>query len=179
MNCELSKKQLRRLIRERKAAMAPEQMQEEADLVFQDIEQTDIFQNAHTILLYYSLPDELPTHRVVERWATMKEVYLPRVAGKDLEIVRYDGHLDDNNSFHVPEPVGPAVDIVPDIIIVPGMAFDTEGHRLGRGGGFYDRLLSRMHTFTIGVALNCQICHDIPCEPHDCTMHMVMTSNPR
>ncbi|MBQ7690412.1 MAG: 5-formyltetrahydrofolate cyclo-ligase [Muribaculaceae bacterium] len=172
----LLKKQLRREMRERKATVTPQAKQAEADAVFAAIEHLEAFAQARTVLLYYSMPDELPTHRVVNRWAKCKQVYLPRVAGDDLELVCYDGRLDDNNPFHIAEPVGPAIDITPDLVIVPGVAFDQQCNRLGRGRGYYDRLLPSSAALTVGVALTCQIVDHVPCEPHDQPIDIVVTA---
>ena len=170
------KKQLRREMRERKTAMTDEQKQAEADAVFAAIEQLDVFAAAHTVLLYYSLPDELPTHSVVERWAAMKDVLLPRVKGENLELVLYNGLLDDNNAFHIAEPVGSPCDVTPDLVIVPGVAFDRFCNRMGRGRGFYDRLLNHSRCYTIGVALSCQMVEQVPGESHDRPLDTVVTA---
>ncbi len=176
MNVSALKKQLRRVMRERKAAMTEEQKQLEAVAVFSAIEHTTAFADARSVLLYYSLPDELPTHQAVQRWATMKDLYLPRVSGDDLELVRYNGILDDNNPFHIAEPVGPPCRISPDLVIVPGVAFDSRCNRMGRGRGFYDRMLNNAHSYTIGVALSCQMVERVPCEPHDRPLDAVVTA---
>ena len=173
----MQKKALRRLMRQQKAACTPQQKQAEADKVFAAIEALPEFAHARRVLLYYSLPDELPTHAVLDRWHAMKEVYLPRVVGDDLEIVRYDGTLSDDNDFHIGEPVGPAVEVALDMIIVPAVALDASCRRMGRGRGYYDRLLSQHDVFTVGVALECQLVDAVPCEPHDRALHAVVTAS--
>lgn len=60
--------------------------------------------------------------------------------------------------------------------LVPGCAFDTEGHRLGRGGGYYDRLLADVRGMRIGIALQTQMVDSIPLESHDATMNIVVTN---
>ena len=170
------KKALRRLMRELKSQVRQEQKQSEADTVFAAIEATPEFSQAKSILLYYSLPDELPTHDVLQRWHGMKKIYLPRVKGEDLEIVAYDGTLDDDNDFHIGEPVGPALDVVPDMVIVPAVALDTRCHRMGRGRGYYDRLLTDSSSFKMGVALDCQLVENVPCEPHDQPLDAIATA---
>lgn len=181
MNAELTiaqqKTALRKLMRQRKAAVAPEQKQAEADLVFGAVERLPQFAQASRVLLYCSLPDELPTHRVLERWSGMKEVYLPRVKGDDLEIVRYDGALSDDNAFHIGEPSGEPVDFVPELVIVPAVALDVHCRRMGRGKGYYDRLLAQGDTFKVGVALQCQLVENVPCEPHDQPLDAVVTAS--
>ena len=173
----IEKTELRKLMRARKRALDETQKQRAADAVFAAVEALDVFRNAQHILLYYSLPDELPTHRIVQRWAQSKTVYLPRVKGDDLEIVPYDDSLSDDNAFHIGEPQGEAVDpACLQMIVVPGVAFDLHGNRMGRGKGFYDRLLATTpRAFKLGVALDCQIVDDIPVEPHDKPMDAILT----
>ena len=105
---------------------------------------------------------------------------MPRVKGDDLEIVPYLGadSLDDNNKFHIGEPVGEAVDpSCLELIIVPAVALDEKRNRLGRGKGYYDRLLSTTHCPTIGVACGFQLVEEVPVEPHDRPLDYVVTSD--
>ena len=175
------KKQLRREMRQRKAALTPEQKLAEAQVVFSAVEQMPEFRHADSVLFYYSLPDELPTHEMVQRWLEAgKNIYLPRVVGDDLEIVPYHGaqSLDDNNKFHIGEPVGDAVDAsCLELIIVPAVALDAKRNRLGRGKGFYDRLLSTISCPTIGVVCDFQLVDEVPVEPHDRPLDCVVTSD--
>ncbi|MBP3737663.1 MAG: 5-formyltetrahydrofolate cyclo-ligase [Muribaculaceae bacterium] len=171
------KKALRRIMRERKKEITPADKQAEADRVFATIETMEAFQQAQNILLYYSLPDELPTHSILDRWHRIKHVFLPRVKGDDLDIVAYTGVLDDNNAFHIGEPVGPVVDFIPELIIVPAVALDCACHRMGRGRGYYDRLLNASKSYKIGVALECQLVTQVPCEPHDQKLDAVVTAS--
>ena len=103
----MTKKELRQQMKQLKG-MTPEAVKHvEADMVFNMIEKMPAWQQAQHILCYWSLPDELPTHEMVQRWLEAgKNIYLPRVVGDDLEIVPYHGaqSLDDNNKFHIGEP---------------------------------------------------------------------------
>ena len=73
----------------KKASLSAEDKQREADMVLRSIEKMPCFQKAQSVLMYYSLPDELPTHNFVQKWAAEKKVYLPRVVGDELEIAIY------------------------------------------------------------------------------------------
>ena len=175
----MTKKELRQQIKQLKA-MTPAAVREvEADMVFNKIRSMPVWQHAQHILCYWSLPDELPTHEAVNRWLALgKNIYLPRVKGEDLEIVPYQGpkSLDDNNPFHIGEPVGDAVDpACLELIIVPAVALDK--HRIGRGKGFYDRLLSTTTCPTIGVACGFQLVDEVPVEPHDRPLDYVVTAD--
>ena len=177
----MTKKELRQQIKQLKA-MTPVAVREvKADMVFNTIKAMPVWRQAQHILCYWSLPDELPTHETVNSWlADGKNIYLPRVKGDDLEIVPYHGaqSLDDNNKFHIGEPVGDSVDpSCLELIIVPAVALDPQRNRLGRGKGFYDRLLSASICPTIGVVCDFQLVDEVPVEPHDRPLDCIVTSD--
>ena len=178
---KMTKKELRQQIKQLKGMMPMAMREVEADMVFNTIQAMPAWQQAQHILCYWSLPDELPTHETVNRWLEQgKSIYLPRVKGDDLEIVPYHGaqSLDENNRFHIGEPVGGAVDAsCLELIIVPAVALDAKRNRLGRGKGFYDRLLSSTKCPTIGVVCDFQMVDEVPVEPHDRPLDCVVTSD--
>lgn len=149
---------------------------EQAVAVWRRVEATPEWQQARTVLLYAALPDELPTASFIERHRRDKQLFLPRVVGDNLEIAAIaDGQLTEGE-FGIMEPMGVAVE--PDMLhlaIVPGLAFTTRGERLGRGRGYYDRLLRRASFATIGVALDRQVIPEIPTEPHDAVLDIIIT----
>lgn len=148
-----------------------------ADKVFEKLEQTAAFMMSEKILMYHSLPDELETHRFLKKWAGKKNFFLPRVNGVNLDILPYDESRLELGSFHIEEPTGTnTVDAEEiELIIVPAVAFDKKGHRLGRGKGFYDRLLGQTKATKIGIGYEFQVMDEIPTEPHDVAMDIVIT----
>lgn len=150
---------------------------EAAEMAFGRLEETAAFMMADRILMYHSLPDELSTHRFLEKWNKQKTFYLPRVNGVNLEILPYDQSRLELGAFHIEEPTGTdAVDVNQiELIIVPAVAYDRNGNRLGRGKGFYDRLLASTKATKIGVAYEFQLVDEIPAEPHDVPMDMIIT----
>ena len=177
----MTKKQLRQQIKQLKAMTPVALRHVEADMVFKTIQTMPVWKQAQHILCYWSLPDELPTHEAVNQWlAEGKSIYLPRVKGDDLEIVPYHGaqSLDEDNKFHIGEPVGEPVDAsCLELIIVPAVALDANRNRLGRGKGFYDRLLNSTSCPTIGVVCDFQLVDEVPVEPHDQPLDCVVTSD--
>lgn len=171
---------LRKQMRKRKRLITTDQKLADEQVVFSRILDHNLLADAHHILLYYSLPDELPTHATVVKWSQMLNVniYLPRVKGDEIEVVPYSGaeSMSDDNPFHIAEPIGDAVDHnILDLVIVPGVAFDRHGNRMGRGKGYYDRLLSYGQLRTIGVGHDCQLLESIPCEHHDRPLDYIVT----
>lgn len=83
-----------------------------------------------------------------------------------------------SGKFGILEP-GPEAELIPpnalDLVLVPGVGFDLMGHRLGRGKGFYDRLLGQVHGIKCGVAYEEQMVSQIPIEPHDVPMNCIVT----
>lgn len=137
------------------------------------------FQVAKTVLLYYSLPDEVNTHGLIERWYRRKRLLLPVVKGTELELRLYRGsnHMA-TGAFGIAEPEGtPFTDYAAiTLAVVPGMAFDVQGNRLGRGKGFYDRLLPQlMQARKIGICFPYQLTDNIPADPSDFRMDDIIT----
>ena len=172
----MNKAEVRKYVKQLKAEMSESRKLAEATIVWQKVEMLDEFKKAKNILLYYSLHDELPTHEFVERWHKGKNIYLPKVSGEDLQIIKYDGTNLQQGSFKIYEPVGEPVEpSIIDIIIVPGIAFDMSCNRMGRGRGFYDRLLRATKALKIGVAFDCQIQKVVPTDDHDIPMNFVIS----
>lgn len=148
-----------------------------ADEVFDRLEQSAPFQLAEKILMYHSLPDELPTLRFLRKWQTRKRFFLPRVNGVNLEILPFNESRLELGAFHIEEPIGnETVDPSEiELMVIPAVAFDRKGTRLGRGKGFYDRLLCDCKATKMGVGYDFQLFDELPREPHDVPMDVVVT----
>lgn len=135
---------------------------------------------AGTILLYAAMREEVDLAGAVGplREQGVRTLF-PRVRGDELELVAAADLLTLQLGHRgVREPAGRAVDpAVVDAAVVPGVAFDPRGGRLGAGGGHYDRLLARLSdgTARIGVAFTCQLVPHVPTEPHDERVEVVVT----
>lgn len=171
------KTEIRKKIRDLKVLMTEMDRLAAADSVFERLEHTAAFMLAENILMYHSLPDELETVRFLKKWNGKKRFFLPRVAGVNLELLPYnESNLKDGYN-HIQEPSGSDVFPVEDIemIVVPGIAFDRKGRRLGRGKGFYDRLLAGSKATKIGIGYEFQLVDEVPTESHDIPMDIVIT----
>lgn len=143
------------------------------------LEKSVAFMMADKILMYHSLPDELSTIDFIDKWHTRKHFFLPRVNGVNLDVLPYDRTRLQYGSFHIEEPTGDDIEDIDNIelIIVPGIAYDNRGNRVGRGKGYYDRLLSRTKATKIGIGYDFQLLDEIDSEPHDITMDIVITDS--
>ncbi len=145
--------------------------------VFANLEKCAAFVVASNILMYHSLPDELPTRAFLKKWSGRKRFFLPRVNGVNLDILPYDESRLELGAFHIEEPTGTnTVDASEmELIVVPAVAYDRKGTRLGRGKGFYDRLLASTKATKVGIAYEFQVLDEIPAETHDVPMDMVIS----
>ena len=177
---ELSAKRiLRQSIRMIKASYSREELEALSLSLLRVLEQHPCFVQARTVLLYHSLPDEVFTHAFIDRWCVEKEIVLPTVVGDDLELHLYTGpECLSLGNYGILEPSG---ELFTDfdritLAVIPGMAFDLQGNRLGRGKGYYDRLLPRLsHAYKLGLCFPFQILdEEIPHEPHDCRVDTVL-----
>ncbi|HEX4085602.1 MAG TPA: 5-formyltetrahydrofolate cyclo-ligase [Chthoniobacteraceae bacterium] len=140
------------------------------------------WQAAGTVAFYAAQPSEPDLAPLLD--TPGKEFCFPRTAGAALEFHRCHTHdllrpgpwkLREPDPAHC--PVIPAAGI--DLLFIPGLAFTREGGRLGRGGGYYDRFLSRTHprAVKIGVCFHSQLAPSLPLEMHDLEMDLVVTEN--
>lgn len=137
------------------------------------------FRAATTVLLYHSLKDEVDTHEFIRNWSREKRILLPVVVGDDLELRLYTGPEDlKPGAYDIEEPTGELFTDYADIdfIAVPGVAFDRNGNRLGRGKGYYDRLLPRIPSaYKAGICFPFQLVEEVPAEPFDIRMDEIIT----
>lgn len=163
-----------------KQACAPDELARRSAAIVRTIVQHPLFQQAHTVLLYHSLPDEPDTHCLLQDWCDRKRLLLPVVQGSGLVLRSYTSQTPMiKGAFHISEPSG--LDFTDfsaiDLALVPGVAFDSAGHRLGRGGGYYDRLLAGTafrSVYKIGLCFGFQRYAELPHEPHDVAVDEVV-----
>lgn len=175
------KKDLRNYIRKQKSLCSPDQLAAMSETVAGSIMFGGQWGVASTILLYYPLADEVDVRPLIHMaYQAGHRVLLPVVAGKELELRLYEGEESlREGAYNIMEPVG---SLFPqeeydqiELAIIPGMAFDAMGHRLGRGKGYYDRLLPQLTAaYKIGVCYPFQFVSDVPSEEHDVRMNEVI-----
>ncbi len=147
----------------------------------------ELFQQAKTVGAYIPLPDEVDITPLFsfdsfvaqDRQLQEKTFYIPAFdeASGGYRLAELTPELKPGK-FGIPEPEDPV--FAPeelDLIIMPGVAFDRAGHRLGRGGGFYDRLLPQYHATRLGICFEFQCLESIPSESHDCNVDLLITES--
>lgn len=163
------KKAIRKMIAEKKKTITKEEKDRLSDIILEKLEKSEHFINAQNVLLYYSLPDEVQTEKFIKKWNNIKNIILPVVNGNDLLLRKYNSSIIASGHYSIMEPtkgelINPS-DI--DFAIIPGVAFDQSNNRLGRGKGFYDRLLPQLNCKMVGLAFHFQMIENIPIEVFD------------
>ena len=180
MTAPIQKAALRAEVRARLRAMAAEAQEVESRRACEALLASEVYAGVESILLYVPLRGELDVRLVMERAvADGKSVALPRF---NPETQAYDAYFVGaeplvRGPFDILEPTqsNPAPVNRLDLIVAPGLAFDLRGRRLGRGKGFYDRLLAAAKGVKCGICFEEQLLPEIPVEPHDVLLDFLAT----
>ena len=159
----MDKKQLRKEIREKKRAMTPEEIREKSRILMEKLLKTELYQKADTLYGYL---------------AEGKRVAVPKVYGEEMRFL----YLEDLSQVApgyggIPEPIAdsPVAEDPHALVLMPGLAFDREGHRIGYGGGFYDRFLAKEPEHpTVALCYEFQMVENLPVEEFDVPVDLVL-----
>lgn len=174
----MNKAELRNAIRQQHRKLTPQQRRELSVLVVERL--LPLLRDAETILLYHPLPEEVDVSALLSILSGQgRTVLLPRVTGRtQMVLCRYTSEKDlAPGPFGILEPVGePFADVAAiDVAVVPGMAFTSDGWRLGRGRGYYDRFLAAApYIYKIGVCFPYQLVSEVPHDEYDIRMDTVV-----
>lgn len=182
------KSELRQQMRQLKRQFTPQQLSELSLSVIDRLRGR--LRDAHVVMAYYALPDEVCTHQLLDELvAEGKTVLLPKVIDNEtMELRCYTGRNSlREGAFHIMEPIGERFTDHQkiEVALIPGMAFDAQGHRLGRGKGYYDRFLSSLTThrsqslsksspLLIGVCFDFQKVQEVPSDVFDVSVDEVI-----
>ena len=173
----MEKKELRAQIKALKKQHTKEQLMEQSEKILAKLEQHPDFIKAERIMLYNALPDEVQTLDFLEKWHLQKTIILPTVVGDDIIPVEYAKETTFAvGDFNILEPQNEPYKGDFDLMVVPGVAFDCKGNRIGRGKGYYDRFLSQhLEVKRIGICFDFQLVDEVPAEPFDIRMDEVIS----
>lgn len=190
----LSKKELRKEILARRDALSVEERQEKSARISKQVIEQIGFQNATKVLLFSSFKSEVDAEAIFrEAKRHNKDVYYPKVIGKEMEFYQVDTENDLIEGYRgIREPESdPNKKFVPNVedmifVLMPGAAFDGEGNRIGYGGGYYDKYLQRLeeelpskNICKVAVAYECQMVENgsIENEIHDIKPDYIITED--
>ena len=175
----MDKKELRRTIRERKRAMTEEEIVSRSEQLGALFARSDAYQNAKTIYGYLPYNQEVRTVPMLEQaLADGKRVAVPKVYGEEMKFI-YLTDLSQVSAGYagIPEPIsdGPVADDETALVLMPGLVFDPQGHRIGYGGGFYDKFLSREPRHpTVALCYDFQMVDQLETERFDIPVDLVL-----
>ena len=179
----MEKKEARRIVREAIERMTWTERAAAADAICRRLLDLPEVRKAQTIMAYLPLPDELDTRPFLRAIFTSgRRLYVPHtdVRGKRMWPLRLTA-LDDlrTGDYGIREPrtVETCRPEEIDLVLVPGRAFDRQGNRLGRGGGFYDRFMGSpgFRAVRCAAAFACQVLDEVPHAPHDLPVEILVT----
>lgn len=175
----MDKKILRKQIREKKQAMTPEQIRSASEKLKELFLATQQYRQAKTVYGYLPYNQEVRTVPILEQaLADGKRIAVPKVYGNEMKFI----YLTDLNRVApgyagIPEPVedGPVGDDPTALVLMPGLAFDKAGHRIGYGGGFYDKFLAEEPEHpTVALCYEFQVVQQLPTEEFDIPVDRVL-----
>ncbi len=175
----MDKKALRAQIREKKRAMSEAQIAEKSRLLAQKLYQSEQYRQASTVYGYLPYNQEVRTTPVLEQaLRDGKRVAVPKVYGEEMRFI-YIADLScvEKGYAGIPEPVedAPVADDPKAMVLMPGLAFDPEGHRIGYGGGFYDKFLEQEPEHpTVALCYDFQVLPKLETEEHDIPVDLVL-----
>ncbi len=169
---------LRAIVEQRRRMLSPEEVAADSARICEQIEQMSSFRDAQSVLIYYPVHNEVDLRPLLAKYQDQKTFLFPVTHRYSMEVRPYDGEdMMHKGRLGVPEPQTQTWKGAIDLMLVPGVVFDHHCHRIGRGGGYYDKFL-RKHPGVkkIGVCYAFQLKkHDIPHLFRDHNMNRVVT----
>ena len=175
----MNKKELRAAIREKKRAMTPEEIEERSRHLGEKFAQSRAYREADAIYGYLPYNQEVRTVPMLERALREgKRVAVPKVYGEEMRFIWLTDLTRVAKGYSgIPEPIedGPVAEDVHALVLMPGLAFDRQGHRIGYGGGFYDKFLaSEPEHPTIALGYDFQLLPELETEEFDIPVDTVL-----
>ncbi|MBC6695408.1 5-formyltetrahydrofolate cyclo-ligase [Terrisporobacter mayombei] len=182
------KKKFRKKVISLRKTQQPNFIKKNSDIIKDKLLEMDCIKNASTIMLYLDFNNEVITDNLIKELISLdKIVASPITIIKEKKLIPCQIKDFENGiqygAYNIREPkpnCSPEINIKDiDVVIVPAVAYDINGFRLGYGGGFYDRFLEniREDAVTIGIAFDLQIFNKVPKEPHDAQLDYIITES--
>ena len=174
-----TKSDIRKQIYKKRKACTEEQIRQWRLRITEKVTALSQFRSAERLMVYADYNHEVVTRYIIEEaWKKDKEVAVPKVSGKDMDFILLKDFSQLKPGYYgIPEPEeGETANWDEALMIMPGVAFDRKNHRVGYGGGFYDRFLEKRPLIrTVAVAFDFQILDQVPTEPTDIFPQIIIT----
>jgi len=179
----MDKGELRKQLKQRRNQEPMQSIDFKSKEIQQKISLNPQFIKSQNILCYISYGHEVSTHAFIQTYLhSEKHIMVPitKIRSRSLEISLLSSWQDlQSGPYGILEPIREKRMLIDpkeiDLILVPGVGFDEQGHRLGHGGGYYDWLLSKTQAYRMGLSFEFQMVTNIPIEPHDQLLNCIIT----
>lgn len=175
----MEKTVLRSMLREKKRTLTEAQIESASARLAQMLFAHPMYRQANALYAYLSYNQEVRTEAILRQaLADGKRVAVPKVFGEEIRFLRFDENTSIALGYKgIPEPTeGEPADEPDALVLMPGLAFDPMGHRMGYGGGFYDRFLAKEPHPTIALCYDFQLLSDLPVQAHDIPVDAVLSA---
>lgn len=174
----MTKYELRSHIRDLKRQMTEAEITEKSEQLRLLFTATDVYRNAKTLYGYISCNQEVRTLPILEQaLRDGKRVAVPKCYGSEMRFIWMEDFSQTAPNRGIPEPIadGPVADDLHALVLMPGLAFDCQGHRIGYGGGYYDKFLATEPNHpTVALCYDFQVMKHLPTEEFDIPVELVL-----
>ncbi|WOO41239.1 5-formyltetrahydrofolate cyclo-ligase [Rubellicoccus peritrichatus] len=176
------KQKLRDKVRTMRRALSKDEVKKHSESICSQILEMTEYKTSHSIAIYMAFDNEVDLRAVISDSFGKRRVLCPRIISKEQMEFREIASWDDlaPNKFGIPEPIAAQPVASPqniDLMLIPGIAFSHEGHRLGLGAGYYDRFLRNTNGLKWGIAYDFQIVDQVPVEEHDHALDRIISDS--
>jgi len=176
------KKEIRAKLLKRRNELTTYEVLKKSNEIIANLKKLNEFKNAEKIACYISFNNEVYTHGLIKEYLNKKEVLVPFIdrEKKEIRLAHIKSWKElEQGAYGILEPKKEALRIKDyshiDVILVPGIAFDLRGYRIGYGKGYFDRLLAKVNGYKVGLAYDFQVLEKIPADKHDIRMDAIVT----
>ncbi|MBD3330574.1 5-formyltetrahydrofolate cyclo-ligase [Candidatus Peregrinibacteria bacterium] len=180
MDTKSKKKLLRKKLLNLRATYDKDESKIKSSVIFDKVLSHPLFRRAQNVLFYVPIKNEVDTINLINEALKTKSVYLPKTKiNGEISVHKISGLEDTSEGkYGIPEPTTAETDSqILDLIIVPGVAFDSDFNRIGFGKGYYDKFLKKLKCPKIALAYDFQIIKNIPAQEHDQKIDIIITNS--
>ncbi len=176
-----SKQEIREMVRQKREALSPREATLKSSCIAEILLDFPRFKKAGIVGAFAAIRNEPDLRRMLERVMTQKKICFPVVEeNEELEFYQINNYQELRaGNYEIPEPDKAVAQKMTkesfEVVLVPGIAFDANGYRIGYGKGYYDKFLAGIKAIKIGIAYDFQIVQAVPFEEHDLSMDYIIT----
>jgi 5-formyltetrahydrofolate cyclo-ligase len=171
------KEKIRKELLEKRNSLSTYEILEKSNIILDKLYRLEEFSKANRIACYISFGSEVYTHGLIKEYSKKKELLVPFIKNGEIFLARINSWEElESGAYGILQPKDPKIESGDmDIIIIPGIAFDENGNRIGYGKGYFDRLLKKIPSKRIAIAYDFQVLKNILNQEHDVRMDMIIT----